>query len=651
MPFCKALGLQNKVNKQVAKTRRVMKDGFNKVFTFGTRTYGDDDGSSVGADHGVSEPRCRDADIDSAAVSNDVNTFLANPDKLNPKLQPTDLGAIDSGIHTVAIALDEVVEHDAAPRPVKIAEALPKLCSNTSRARPLEEYVWTDEIIASTRSSSIVSRRNCDEDGMGGKMVHEENEDCQDVESDCHGCTYDLLAPFRCVVAALDLEKLRQIALAQRHNLVFDADHYLDCEIDPTPRCGSYNFVYILTFSDGVKWCARVPGYGRHPVKTLAEKMKIEYNTVQYIKHRTSIPVPKVYYWTTDVTEAGVAFGLIGFMEGQPLSELWWDKETFGEEQRALTLASIASHMQQLYKIQFEKTGMLRWDSSNPDLPAEVSYELDYYANEECLWAGTIKRKQREDFFGEWIRRTMKGAKKGELVGHDLRAEKALRRLAKSMPKQIARAPFSLSLADLDLQNVFVDPDTGTVTGYIDFDGVAVKDVQIGAAAYPKWLLRDMDLTRYSLDPRQGYHSPFENTLEELADYRSWYKCCWITAWKEDKLGEYNSRWTGRSHILTCIQDALVKPLTREFSIWALVDYAYREAYAFDDEERGKLWDGDWHNYDLWRLRYAIAHGIWNNSAKRAWCVISAEEIADNIRYYAGRPVDYWRTGRAFLNI
>ncbi|KAK5069954.1 hypothetical protein LTR64_007865 [Lithohypha guttulata] len=615
MPFCKPLSLRSKVKKQVAKARRVMEGRFNKVFTFGTRICGDDDGSSVGADHGVSEPRYRDADVDSTAVSNDPNTFLANPDKLKLKLQPTDLEVIDSGIHTVAITRCGAASCSTTPSSANIAEALPKHCSNTSLARPLEEYAWTDE-----RTEVKWSLR--------------ENEDCQDVESDCHGCTYDLLAPFRCVIAALDLEKLRQIALAQRRDIVFDADHYLDCEIDPTPRCGSYNFVYILTFSDGVKWCARVPGCGRHPVKTLAEKMKIEYNTLQYIKHKTSISVPAVYYWTTDVTEAGVVFGLIEFIEGRPLSELWWDKETFGEEQRVVTLTSIASHMQQLYNIQFDKTGMLRWDSSDPDLPAEVSYELDYYANEECLWAGTIKRKPREDFFEEWIRRALKGAKKGELVGHDLRAEKA--------PDV---------WLNLDLQNVFVDPDTGTVTGYIDFDGVAVKDVQIGAAAYPKWLMRDMDLTRYSLDPRQGYHSPFENTLEELADYRSWYEYCWTTAWKEGKLGEYDSRWTGQSHILTCIQDALVKPLTREFSIWALVDYAYREAYAFDDEERGKLWDEDWHNYDLWRLRYAIAHGIWNSTARRAWCVISAEEIADDIRYYAGRSVDYWRTGRAFYNI
>lgn len=56
-----------------------------------------------------------------------------------------------------------------------------------------------------------------------------------------------------------------------------------------------------------------------------------------------------------------------------------------------------------------------------------------------------------------------------------------------------------LSLYDLDLQDAFIDMETGQVTGIIGFDGVAVRPAHIGVAAHPKWLTRNLNLLNYHL--------------------------------------------------------------------------------------------------------------------------------------------------------
>lgn len=96
--------------------------------------------------------------------------------------------------------------------------------------------------------------------------------------------------------------------------------------------------------------------------------------------------------------------------------------------------------------------------------------------------------------------------------------------LAKLIPKHMQRVPFTLSLAHLDLQNVFVDPESGEATGFIDFDGVAVQPAHIGTAAYPSWLTRNSNPTEYHYMP--GMH--YEDSPEDLARYRKHYADCWM---------------------------------------------------------------------------------------------------------------------------
>lgn len=434
------------------------------------------------------------------------------------------------------------------------------------------------------------------------------------------------LESFQEVRSSINLEKLKDFALSLRKNQAPGFEQLLDCDICPCPKNGSYNLVYIIIFSDGVQWCARVPGYGKQPTKHLREKMDIEYSTMRYIRRWTTFPAPTVHYWTTGAAEIGVAFALLSFMHGKPLSELWFERESFGEEKRLAALSSIAKQMRKLYLLQFPKTGMLRCDSDE-DKPLEVSHALVLYDDGLCLWAGVTKRGQIESF-QEWLEDSVKRLEEYDPNGGEIRSPHgALRILAKSVPKYMQRVPFTLSLADLDLQNVFVDPESGEVTGFIDFDGVAVQPAHIGAAAHPLWLIRNFNPAEYVYAAGMLY----EDSPEDLARYRKHYADCW-KSFDVSHLGlSYDSRWTSQSHVMKTIWSAIVAHHDREGMTYMLIDHAYANAFNLGIEELARLWDSDWDNYEPVRLELAISKGLWLQRASRASMIVAARDVCRKV--------------------
>lgn len=446
------------------------------------------------------------------------------------------------------------------------------------------------------------------------------------------------LDAFEEVIAALDLGKLRQAALSLRRQGSDNNGNDVDCRLHEHPKCGSYNVVYIIEFSDGIKWCARVPGYGKRPYPTLREKMDLEYNTLKYLKRYTTVPVPEIYYWTTDPTEIGAAFGLIEHVAGSPLLELWYEKEHFGEEKRRKALWSIAQEMQKLYLLQFEAPGMLRYNPSNPHIHPSIRPTMDYYDNGVCHWAGVRQPDQVEARVDRWLETRIKQLNRDSPESFGYSANGPLKVFAKSVPNHMHHVPLSVSLADLDLQNVFVDPSTGEVTGFIDFDGIAVRPVNVGAAAYPMWLARDLDPSKYCYYPG----APYEDSPEQLAAYRTFYVDCWANFATSKPFRYYDTRWTSQSHVMCTIWNALVDYEARESLVIGLLDHAYATAYDLDADERSKMWDHCWHDFEPWSLRCAIGKGLWQQRAKRATLVTKFWHCKAVSLHIARRPKDYW---------
>jgi aminoglycoside phosphotransferase (APT) family kinase protein len=116
----------------------------------------------------------------------------------------------------------------------------------------------------------------------------------------------------------------------------------LSCSINPAPLKGSYNVGYVIEFSDGVKWVARIPGKGAEFEELDIKKMDTDYQTVRFIKACTSIPLPTVFTWETSEEVAGVPFALMSFVEGSQQSDCWFDKSGIKEEKRLKILSGIA---------------------------------------------------------------------------------------------------------------------------------------------------------------------------------------------------------------------------------------------------------------------------------------------------------------------
>jgi len=64
---------------------------------------------------------------------------------------------------------------------------------------------------------------------------------------------------FSTIIASINPLRLRELALTTRQNLYDDLYPETSCVVSTPPRMGSFNIVYELTFSDGIKWAIRLP--------------------------------------------------------------------------------------------------------------------------------------------------------------------------------------------------------------------------------------------------------------------------------------------------------------------------------------------------------------------------------------------------------
>lgn len=204
-----------------------------------------------------------------------------------------------------------------------------------------------------------------------GSAADEDYQEC-DIYADDEG-----LRQFEEVLETLDVTSLEQLALQLRQSQLRKSGNKAvvsSCEADPYPFHDTYNVVFVLRFDDGVEWIARVPGYGASPSALQIEKMDLEYRTMKYIRSKTIFKMPEVYYWSTSTNEVGTHFGLISLVEGVSLWECWQDID-FDEQKRMTAIAGVASEMAKLYPLQFDKTGMLRFDADGK--ASHVDYEID----------------------------------------------------------------------------------------------------------------------------------------------------------------------------------------------------------------------------------------------------------------------------------
>ncbi len=85
------------------------------------------------------------------------------------------------------------------------------------------------------------------------------------------------------------------------------------CDLSQKPSSGSLNWAIILSFNDGVNWIFRSPrtSYGIVDKESVAILLANEAATLKYIRNKSSIPVPEVFYYRSDFPKSQVGFALL----------------------------------------------------------------------------------------------------------------------------------------------------------------------------------------------------------------------------------------------------------------------------------------------------------------------------------------------------
>ena len=382
------------------------------------------------------------------------------------------------------------------------------------------------------------------------------------------------------VLNAFSLERLGSLAITTRAEKQRNPPHSLLCSVQTPPNFGSFNAVFTIVFSDGVKWIARIPGNGLAFGPLDRQRMLSAIYTTSLIRLKTSIPVPEIFSWDVTSDTLGVPFTLESFVEGSVLAERWddWASET----KRLKVLRNLAAVMAELSKLEpYDKIGILHFttDGQFSYIGETVLMEPDFFG-EDSVW-GTKYVSGPFDTTKSWLLRG--DWKKSRPPWR--KAELAILHLAiESIPENLLR-PYVLGHPDFNYQNIFVDDDAN-ILGIIDWDGVSTRPRSLGFARYPSWITRDWDPVKY------GYGIPGsrkEDSPQALLIYRREYATA--MAQRLRSASNYSRDDTMLSHLMEAIEIAAEDPICRSEIVKKLLQHAFDSKVPFTQPEFFKAYE------------------------------------------------------------
>ena len=366
----------------------------------------------------------------------------------------------------------------------------------------------------------------------------------------------EFIRQFGAVLAQLNIDNIVLLAASVRQDMqarqVPEAKNLpvsvetpaIGCKVFSEPLRGSYNLAYRVLFDDGLEWILKVPANGSRARwdNLAADALTSEALTMKLIKRSTTIPVPTIYSFDASLdNEIGCPYILMEFLKGRPLYEGWFHSGVSSaklEQFRARALQTVAAAMVQLNSFTLHCGGAIRFNSAGepvdvvgakvPDANAFFDGIDENSYPEHDVWCekGPTADPSNYLLFNLNRRGYQEGDSEYTRGVHELTrlfAKWALDLSQKMFPQG---QQFVLTHPDLDFQNILVLED-GTLTGVLDWDGVAAVPLSVGCLKFPNWLVRDWDPTNYNWNVED--HVPNllsgrpENTPDELVAYRAMY--------------------------------------------------------------------------------------------------------------------------------
>ena len=410
-------------------------------------------------------------------------------------------------------------------------------------------------------------------------------------------------AEFNPVLEAINLDALKSIVLETRLKRdgqlslgISEKTNNLTCLIEKNPIFGGFNVLFMIMFSDDVKWIARFPGYGVSSFGELeARRLLSDIQTKALIRSSTSIPIPEVLAWDLcQDNPVGVPYHLETFVEGRPLAERWTGEWLSDESKKMKILRKVAELMSQLHSLHFDKIGSLVFGADGTSLKVDAMVEMNLswdMMSEGEIWP-TASLSGPFGSTKEYLLSMLYDPEEVPEVRRHIKADIAiLREAIDSIPKALdTPQSFSLGHPDFNYQNILID-DEGEITGIIDWDGVETCPRALGFAGYPSWITRDWDPAMYDYakelpDPdNQAYQ---EDSPEQLISYRREYAAAMV----DQNLPEeaYSTNDTRLSHLVEAISIAVSNTMCRESILGVLLEYAFDKKMPFTHDEFQDAW-------------------------------------------------------------
>ena len=330
---------------------------------------------------------------------------------------------------------------------------------------------------------------------------------------------------------------------------------------------GGYNFVRIYTILSSEKagtYVIKVPSVGTAArwQEQDAAMLRSEFGTIKLIRERTQCPVPEVIAYNDTLFNAlGAPFILMKACLGVKAADVWYDRLDDGDDdfenadlpsedcynKRKTFLASLARAMAELRSLQFDKIGILNFDQldadGNPTVGPSWHWQINSDTLPEDLDTDQALREQpvfdsSQDLFlsglrDKWVYDDLEPGRVTATY-HILNALFRTSTFADSIGARDHKDTFVLRHDDLDFQNIFCDPETGEVTGIIDWERTSTVPRCIGYTSLPIFLLHDWfpDYSLYS-----ATHPPYS-----LDSYRDIYAAAMIQATGVQGDGKYTSK-------------------------------------------------------------------------------------------------------------
>ncbi|KAJ6614811.1 hypothetical protein B0H10DRAFT_2191330 [Mycena sp. CBHHK59/15] len=226
-------------------------------------------------------------------------------------------------------------------------------------------------------------------------------------------------------------------------------------------------------------------------------KLSSEVATMRYVKAKTSIPVPTIYFYDDDIDgKVGGPWMLMEYIQvaGRNLLQSW---KTMNSDQKRSVSLLIADYWSQLLSLHFDAIGSLCFDENGGISVGPLSMmcststlAYDYPPREDCgpfvtprewIMAMANKRlryKTRMFIHPDWKDPVTEG--KAREAKQKIRVEANVSMLSKLplLYKDSATHPITLAPPDFRIHNVLVSEDDPTViTGVIDWEGTVTAPI------------------------------------------------------------------------------------------------------------------------------------------------------------------------------